>query len=188
MRSLIRIAGMSCASFLVVSFSGCAASMVAAPPLPVTKAEPAPVPAPLPDPVGEEIPLQRGVIPDGWEPQGPFGMGIVFAKNGTDAQVAFTVLQTGGFVTAKEIVDRLVATNASKPGVRLYAVSVSADGQEASLRIEDRRIGVKFGKVVVRCFPGRTVYAVMTSGLWPEAIDAQSLQDFETFLKWVRLE
>ncbi len=172
-------------ALLSVSIAGCAVTKAAAP---APKAAPSAAATPAPAPVGEEIPIQKGEIPDGWKVQGPFGMGVAFEKPGTDAQIAFTILKTDGRITAKDILDRLVAMNAGKKGVILSGITVSADGNEAALRLEDRRVGVKLGRAVVRCFPGKTVYAVMTSGLWPEEIDAQSLRDFAVFLAWVRLE
>ncbi len=185
-------------SIVTVVLAGCAATKAVAPP--VTRDAPAAEPAtpPVPDPPpppdaapAGEIPLQRGVIPDGWEAQGPFGLGIVFGKviaEGQVANVAFTILQTDGLVSAKDIINLVIARNANKPNVQLSDITVSSDEQEAGLRIEDRRIGVKRGKAVARCFPAQTPYCVLTSGLWPESADAQCLQDFDTFLEWVRVE
>ena len=176
--SFVTLAG----SLLAVVFAGCAAAtQVAAPPVKAVMEEP----KPATPPVAESIPLERGDIPDGWKLDGPIAAGVQFSKG--DAAIQFIILRRDGY-KAVDMMKMQVASMAAKKGVTIIGQVNDPSGNEGELAFEDARIGVKHGRLVIRCFPDKTVMCVMTAGIWPVADDAQSSKDFDTFLAWVRTE
>jgi len=158
--------------------------------------QPIPVPAPLPPSAAVEeapqtLPLdfERGDIPEGWVFGGPTGLTVVFTNAQLQAKVQFSFYQVV-VATPETYVKTVVARSSSDPTLSFGPVEVSADGTEASVRIIVTAAGAepaKFGRIVVRSFPGRTSLGAALMGLWPQENDAETTPVFEVFKSWMRV-
>ena len=187
MRSHALITGVISTISVVVLASCAATSRSAAAPQSTTITIPAPaaLQPPAQDAVPEIIPLERGETPDGWQFDGPVAGGCQFSKG--EAAIEF-LLQPGQGLKATGMLRKLVEMMSARKGVTVEAQVSDPSGNEAELAYEDVRIGVKHGRVVIRCFPDRTSWCMMTAGLWPAETDDESSKDFDVFLTWVRLK
>jgi hypothetical protein len=135
--------------------------------------------------VEDDVPFKPSQPPEGWKLDGVFPGMVQFARPDMDFSAAF-VFFSSAMASPTSIIRRAAGDMANKNGVEVMDMDVAADGNEATLQFEDSRIGVKRGKLVARCFPGRTIYCVLTAGLWPKELEKQGLAEYEVFLSWVR--
>lgn len=132
-------------------------------------------------------PFVPGPLPEGWGLEGVYVGAVQFVRPDADAAVTFLFFSAAS-ETPASMIRRTASENEAKRGVTITSIAAPSGGAEAELRFADDRFGKKRGRIVARCFPGRTSICALVAGLWPVEHEARSLQDFETFLSWVRTD
>jgi len=176
----MRSALMFCAAFFAVLLTfGCAATKPVPSPKPAVQSAAAPA---LP----EILPFNIEKIPAGWTFAGP-GAAIVFVNPEYQAQVQFSFFP-GVAITPADFVKKIAEQAASDPLTKIVPAACEPASTECSARITMSRGGEKSGWLVVRTFPGCTVYSVALMGLWPVEFEETLAPDFEIFKGAMRLK
>jgi len=150
-----------------------------------------PVPAPKPvAPTAEELalealPFNLDGVPDGWAFAGP-GLMAVFQRPDRQAQVQFSFFPTVTSTPA-EFIRKVAEQVSGNPFTKFGAAVCNPGGTDCSARINMSQDGERSGWLVVRTFPGRSIYGVALIGLWPVEFEEELAPDFEHFKRAMRL-